>query len=95
MWKKYRKKPVLVDGFQITEDFIMDYVGGEKIPGVELSQISWHPADRVLGSYRLTVKTLSGPVCIQVGDWLLKGVKGELYPCKDEIFRETYDPDSH
>lgn len=95
MWTKFRKKPVVVDAFQITDDFIMDYVKGEKIPGLTLGRIAWHSVDRVLGSYSLRVKTLSGEVQIMSGDWLLKGVKGELYPCKDEIFRETYNPDSH
>lgn len=40
---------------------------------------------------RVCVKTLEGDMFGEVGDWLIKGVKGELYPCKDDIFQQTYD----
>jgi hypothetical protein len=40
---------------------------------------------------RVCIKTLEGDMFGEVGDWLLRGVKGELYPCKDDIFRATYD----
>ena len=38
------------------------------------------------------VQTLEGDMQAQAGDWIIKGIKGELYPCKDDIFRETYEP---
>ena len=37
-------------------------------------------------------QTLQGDMQAQAGDWVIQGVKGELYPCKDDIFRETYEP---
>ncbi len=38
-------------------------------------------------------QTLHGQdLIVEAGDWVIKGVKGELYPCKDDIFRETYEP---
>lgn len=37
------------------------------------------------------VKTLEGVMKLEKGDWLIRGVKGELYPCKDEIFKMTYE----
>lgn len=39
----------------------------------------------------IKIKTLEGVMTAQKGDWIIRGVKGEIYPCKDEIFRETYD----
>ena len=39
-----------------------------------------------------TVKTLEGEMTGNVGDWLITGVNGEQYPCKDDIFRKTYEP---
>lgn len=42
----------------------------------------------------LFVKTEEGLMEASVGDWIIKGVKGELYPCKPEIFAATYDPAS-
>ena len=36
--------------------------------------------------------TLEGNMLAQVGDWIITGIKGERYPCKDEIFKASYDP---
>lgn len=38
------------------------------------------------------IETLEGVMWAGVGDWIIKGVVGELYPCKDQIFRTTYEP---
>jgi len=40
---------------------------------------------------RLTVRTLEGPVTATPGDWIIQGVQGELYPCKPDIFEQTYE----
>ena len=40
----------------------------------------------------LVVETLEGNMQAQAGDWIIKGVKGELYPCKDDIFRQSHEP---
>ena len=40
----------------------------------------------------ITIKTLEGSMRGDVGDWIIKGVKGEFYPCKPDIFEATYDP---
>lgn len=37
------------------------------------------------------IVTLEGPMFIDIGDWIITGVKGEFYPCKDEIFKMTYE----
>jgi hypothetical protein len=38
------------------------------------------------------IDTLEGRMTVSVGDWVIKGVNGEFYPCKPEIFEKTYDP---
>ena len=40
----------------------------------------------------MIIKTLEGDMLLEEGDWLITGVNGEQYPCKDEIFRKTYEP---
>jgi len=47
-----------------------------------------------LGSprYNLLIPTLEGTLYAKEGDWIIRGVKGEIYPCKDDIFRATYEP---
>lgn len=41
--------------------------------------------------HELYIITLGGKMHVEDGDWIIRGVKGEFYPCKDDIFRETYD----
>lgn len=40
----------------------------------------------------MVIETLEGDMQASPGDWLIKGVRGELYPCKDDIFRQAYEP---
>ena len=40
------------------------------------------------------IETLEGTMHAEAGDWLIKGIEGELYSCKDSAFRETYEPES-
>ena len=51
-------------------------------------------ADRLIQVYgdTLTIQTLEGEMTANNGDWIIRGVKGELYPCKPDIFAATYDP---
>lgn len=41
---------------------------------------------------QVSIKTLEGTMVGEPGDWLITGVKGEQYPCKDDVFRATYEP---
>ncbi len=78
---KFRKKPVVIDAVQ--------YRGGE-----HHSELA---ADVVAGRVRypedgtLLIATLEGAMCARPGDWIIRGVKGELYPCKPDIFEATYE----
>jgi len=47
--------------------------------------------DAVQLTRKITIETLEGNMVGNVGDWLITGVKGEQYPCKDDIFKETYE----
>jgi hypothetical protein len=40
----------------------------------------------------LRIKTLEGVMSVRIGDWIIKGVNGELYPCKPDIFEKSYEP---
>lgn len=93
---KFRKKPVVIEAFQITEVTTRDnrdwpnwlneawQKGLEEPGGVS----RWHP---FTGDGPLLVVTLEGQVKCDIGDWIIKGVKGELYPCKPDIFTATYE----
>jgi len=82
---KFRKKPVVIEAVQITDAW---FDGGH--PNL------LHPSDRRLAynplSRVVVVETLEGAMTAHVGDWIITGVKGEVYPCRDDIFRLTYEP---
>lgn len=90
---KFRKKPVVIDA----EHF--DWKDGQGIPdiaGVKFEK--WSPV-AVAGGTKMAphvgtayVQTLEGKLYVSRGDWIIRGVKGEIYPCKPDIFTATYDP---
>lgn len=78
MTKTLRKKPVIVKAVQYTFD--------------NLEEISQFIGDsfRIVGG-KPAIETLEGLQWITVGDWVIRGVKGEFYPCKPDIKELTYD----
>ena len=82
---KYRKKPVVIDAYRITDENIPDLAN--KCGGQWIEQGQRDDMVRYL-----VIHTLEGDHRGDVGDWLIRGVAGEWYPCKHDIFRETYEP---
>ena len=88
---KYRKKPVIIEAVQFN--------GFNKENGqVDLSErpewlISEFGKKVIFFDKRntLTIKTLEGNMTVNIGDWIIKGVNEELYPCKPNIFEQTYE----
>lgn len=84
----FRKKPVTIEAvrFEDDPDVICDL---SDLAGREITVDYGEPAKPVL-----RIDTLEGTMTAQVGDWIIKGVKGELYPCKPDIFAVTYEYDN-
>ena len=85
----FRKKPVVVEAEQFDGDIpgiLRDERGEVAVDGVRLAI-----PGRGGGWPYLVIPTLEGDMRANLGDWIIKGVKGEFYPCKDDIFRATYD----
>lgn len=78
---QYRKKPVVIEAIQWTGD-VIDF---EPI----FTMADGQPVG-VSGDH-LTIFTLEGVMDASPGDWIIRGVKGEIYPCKPDIFAATYD----
>ena len=78
---KYRKKPVIIDA--VLFDGTLSCV--EQL-GTYQSSVS-----QKLTSNTVQIKTLEGTMTANIGDYIIKGVKGEIYPCKADIFEATYD----
>lgn len=77
---RYRKKPVVIKAFR---------TDGE-VPGWFLRALheerAYYDADDLL-----VIKTLNGAVRVDPGEWVVQGVKGEIYPCRPDIFEQTYE----
>lgn len=83
---RYRKRPVVIEAMQFTGDN-----GGEVIAwATRFSTAERDPIEENL-SKRLIIWTLEGNMVAQPGDWIIKGVQGEFYPCKPDIFEQTYE----
>lgn len=82
---KFRKKPVVIEAIQFTRvpTVAPDWLAEAYREGV----VWYHGGDEPY----LTIKTLEGDHRANVGDWIIQGVKGELYPCKPDIFAATYE----
>ena len=91
---KFRKKPVVIEAFQMTKerresnadwpDWLHEaWQTDRDEPG------ALYAADLVTRT--VSIHTLEGEHLVNWGDWIIKGVKGELYPCKDDIFKLTYE----
>ncbi len=80
--KKYRKLPVVIEAVQITDStFDAPHPNPDHISGVV-----YNPRLRIV-----EIHTIEGVMVAQIGDWIIRGVNGELYPCKPDIFEKTYE----
>ena len=89
---KYRKKPVVIEAFQITPE---TRASNEDWP-VWLHQ-AWQKNFDEPGAFyplagALVITTLEGTHVVSLDDYIIQGIKGELYPCKPDIFASTYEP---
>jgi hypothetical protein len=91
---KYRKKPVVVEAFRIgidpMPDWFMDKVSANKAILYMVPFDESRPKN--YGQTWCEIKTLEGTMIGSYGNYIIKGVNGEIYPCKPDIFEKTYDP---
>ena len=87
---KYRKKPVVIEAFKLGVDYIPDWF----MDAVTANEVILHGTSS--GFYHIPdtnadIHTLEGWHHANYGDYIIRGVKGELYPCKADIFDMTYE----
>ncbi len=75
----FRKKPVVIESHLYTRNALEAERVAEWCGGKQTDE-------------GLEISTLEGVMRADYGDWIIKGVKGEFYPCKSEIFQATYEP---
>lgn len=84
---KFRKKPVVIDAVR----FDTNNEGDDKNMN---DIVAWIKSGNFRAYHDRTnifIETLEGVVRAEVGDWIIRGVKGEFYPCKPDIFEATYE----
>ena len=102
---KFKKKPVTVDAILVTKEIVRAWAKGELEKPAEVIELevwwkkefpndpnSVNIIDETTSTFSGKVRTLEGDMTFNIGDWLIRGVANELYPCKDDIFRATYEP---
>lgn len=83
----YRKKPVVIEAMELTRNFhaqVFDFIGADNIANYGTGEFAEDDC-------YIEIKTLEGTMTANEGDYVIKGVKGEFYPCKPDIFAATYD----
>jgi hypothetical protein len=99
---KFRKKPVVIEAFQYRAGAPSDAIFADwpqwakddlahDVGGMIVSRDGSPKRRLVAYDDRLIVRTLEGDMMATDGDWIIQGVKGELYPCKPDIFAATYE----
>lgn len=81
--RKYVKKPITIEAVQWT--------GENRKEIFDFCTLSYFNTDFETAELNLVIQTLEGPMQASVGDYIIKGIKGEFYPCKEDIFKLTYD----
>ena len=94
MSNKFRKKPVVIEAFQMTHERLEN-----NSDWPHWLRTAWYRTVGEEGAFwcspkdprRLFISTLEGPLTVRPGDWIIRGVAGEIYPCKPHVFEATYD----
>jgi hypothetical protein len=92
---KYRKKPVVIEAIQWDGENLGEvtkFTSG-KLPELtnRIDFEKWDDYKRIVEEEGLKIKTLEGTMRADKGDYIIRGVQGEIYPCKPDIFDATYE----
>ncbi len=91
---KYRKKPVVIEAEHLSSlngQRLTDWINEN---GGTARHIHPPAIDGEIRGGRIEIETLEGVMTANIGDWVIRGVAGEFYPCRNDIFQQTYTPES-
>ena len=95
MVKQYRKLPVVIEAMKLEVDnitLVYKWIHDKFDIKTDLDMIQWHEfCDFIVPKYGLPIETLEGTMYASIGDYIIKGINGEFYPCKPDIFAKTYE----
>lgn len=92
---KYRKKPVVIEAIEWTGKNLLEireFIDGKR-PNISsnIASDKWCDYEDMIKRDGLIIQTLEGQHIASIGDFIIKGVAGEYYPCKPDIFEKTYE----
>lgn len=94
--RKYRKKPVVIEAYHVTKEFLEPLIFDKKSypKGLRLVSSSCYTSKRIINDWVGSVVTIHGQKTkVAIGDWIVSEPDGEhFYPCKPDIFEKTYEP---
>lgn len=85
---QYRKMPIVIEAFRWTGDRDQTEDPVWIVDAIKRGEVYFQGG----AAPYLTIETLEGKMRAVPGDWIIRGVKGEIYPCKPDIFAATYEP---
>ena len=93
---RFTKKPVTIEAIQWTGKNLREVITfTDDHPDTRShhADMAWEAYANLVARDGLKIYTLEGELLANVGDWIIRGVKGEYYPCKPDIFEATYSPE--
>lgn len=92
---KYRKKPIVIEAIQLQNNYnsikkCVEFTG-QHVSESYMSKIKFEEYVEIVKNNGMKIQTLEGEMTASINDYIIKGVKGEFYPCKPDIFEQTYE----
>ena len=94
---KYRKKPVVIEAVRVADSKrstvkeCLEFLGQQVDTGHAMASDYFDSYCKIVEYDGIKIKTLEGTMTASIGDYIIKGVNGEFYPCKPDIFDKTYE----
>ena len=88
---KYRKKPIVVEAFKWCGNNTQEEDPEWIVEAIKKGDVSFEYYGAPTIVSKMVIDTLEGRMRAELGDWIIKGIKGEIYPCKPDIFEATYE----
>lgn len=83
---RFVKKPIVIEAQQLTDESFWDVYSWIREGGGRLADLCWDDDGRYI-----EIETLEGRIKADYGDWVIRGIAGEFYSCKPDIFAATYE----
>lgn len=96
MITKYKKKPVIIEAIQLKGDSktikeCLEFMGQSVNEDLTIERNKFEDYCVIVNEKGMKISTLEGEMTASINDYIIKGIKGEFYPCKPDIFEQTYE----